>query len=89
MKAIVLAAVMAAVVGCAHVKDVVRTVKDVGIDLCRLHFSEQPEQASALAGEYGVSVRDLCKVADVVNPFVDQALSAQRAGAQALGLEAK
>lgn len=74
--------------GCgATLKDVAKTVLDVGEVLCQAFAAEQPEDFGAhvrAAGENpdALSVADLCVIPTVVEPFVGQARGAM-AGAKA------
>jgi hypothetical protein len=70
--------------GCAAVKPYARTVNEAARILCETAFGIDEE-----AAKRGLSVKELCAMHDVVKPFLDEALKAQRAGAQRAGVSHK
>jgi hypothetical protein len=63
---------------CSGVKPVARTVNDIAREACELFFAEQQGMSMDVA-------RDVCAARDVLDPFVREILSAQKAaGAEAL-----
>lgn len=67
--------------GCAAFKPVLNDVSDAAQILCRGAFGVEAE-----AKARGVSVEELCTMHDVLKPFIDEALRAQRAAAPKAGL---
>jgi hypothetical protein len=67
--------------GCAAFKQTARTVNDAASILCQGAFGIDEE-----AARRGISVEELCKIKDVLNPFIEEALKAQRAGAVKAGV---
>jgi hypothetical protein len=67
--------------GCAAVKPYARTVNEAARILCETSFGIDEE-----AAKRGLSVKELCALHDVVKPFLDEALKAQRVGAKRAGV---
>lgn len=67
--------------GCAAVKPYARTVNDAAAILCEGAFGVAEE-----AERRGMSVEELCSMHEVLKPFIDEALKAQRAGAERAGV---
>ena len=62
---------------CAGMKPVARTVNDIARGACELFFAEQQGMAIDVA-------RDVCAAREVLDPFIREILSAQKAaGAEA------
>lgn len=68
--------------GCAwwqqNKKQIVSTITDVAIDLCRIFASEQ--EAEALGG---LSPKDFCEIAENLQPFIDAAAAAKQSAGKA------
>jgi hypothetical protein len=67
--------------GCAAFKQTAKTVNDAAAILCQGAFGVEEE-----AARRGVSVEELCRMHDVLKPFVDEALKAQHAAAEKAGV---
>jgi hypothetical protein len=60
--------------GCAALP-AVKSAYDIGVELCQLYYAKHPVAA--------FSVEDICKIAEVNQPFVDSGVdAADRAGAK-------
>lgn len=66
--------------GCTA-KPVLRSVNDAAAILCRGAPGAESE-----ARVRGVSVEELCSMRDVLGPFIDEALMAQKTGARKAGM---
>lgn len=65
--------------GCAQLPQI-KSAFDLGVELCQLYFAQHPVT--------GFSVREVCAIAEVNQPFVDQILSEQTAESGARGAAA-
>ncbi len=90
MKTRYLIAAAALLVGCAALKPIVRDMRNVAQRACELFFAEGEghEQAAMYGGANGLSPQEaasvLCKMDEILDPFIDEILRAQgRAGGQA------
>jgi hypothetical protein len=66
---------------CAAAKGVARTVNDAARILCELVAAEQPQDELA-----GLSPGEWCAIKKNLDPFIEEALKAQKAGAHRAGL---
>jgi hypothetical protein len=67
--------------GCASVKPVVATINDIASALCKTAPAIKAE-----AERRRISVDELCAVHSVAQPFLEQALRAQRVGSERSGV---
>lgn len=61
--AVALAFVVVTLAAC--IPAVVKSAYDIGVELCELYYQKHPE--------HNFSPQDVCKIAEVVQPFVDHA----------------
>ena len=66
--------------GCAALKSNIKTIDDIASDLCMFAASEQPQEQLN-----GLSPADFCAVKKYLQPFIDEALAAKMAAANASG----
>jgi hypothetical protein len=67
--------------GCAALKQTAKTVNDAATVLCETAFGVEEE-----AARRGISVEEMCRLHDVLKPFVDEALKAQHAASEKAGI---
>lgn len=84
ISAVLSAIAFAGLTSCTAVKNVVRTIDDVASDLCLLTATEVPPEQLQ-----GFNPKEWCQVKEHLQPFIDEALSAQRAAAGGAGLSLK
>lgn len=73
MKKLTAVAVLSlALPACSGVKPVARTVNDIAREACELFFAEQQGMTIEIA-------RDVCAAREVLDPFIREILSAQKA----------
>jgi hypothetical protein len=71
---------LVSVAACAEAKPVARTVNDVARQACEVAFSEQELPQ-------GLSVKDLCKTHEDLQPFIRSILAAKQQVGAAHGVE--
>jgi hypothetical protein len=71
-------ALVAMVCGCAGMQagPTIKSGYDLGVELCQLYYTQHPELARAL------TPKDICQVAEAVQPFVDVVTSESPAAGQ-------
>lgn len=72
-----------ALTGCAAFKSNIKTIDNIASDLCLFAASDQPEEQLN-----GLSPADFCAVKKHLQPFIDEALAAKMAAANASGFSA-
>jgi hypothetical protein len=86
IKSVIVLGTLLAMVSCAAVKGVVRTINDVAKELCLLTASEQLERDGAALD--GLTVEQWCDIKENLDPFIDEILKAQKMAAGQAGLAA-
>lgn len=72
-----------ALVGCAGAMPILRTIDDIGSNLCLLAASRQPEDKLG-----GKTAEEWCDIKENLQPFIDEALAAKRAASSRAGIGA-
>jgi len=67
--------------GCAGAKPILRTIDDAATTLCLLAAAEQPSEKIG-----GMTPEQWCAIKENFQPFIDEALAAQKAAASRTGL---
>jgi len=80
VRALLLAGALA-LSGCSSVKPILNTVNDAARIICELAAAEHADSERA-----GLTAQQWCAIRKNLDPFIEEALRAQRAGAEKAGL---